>query len=221
MTNGDVVIKFEEIKEREEKKTMSKWEDVKKDITIRFYSKDKAKNYEIKRSAKRYGFDDLVLVPALMLGMEGESLRVAPIKKCMLEAWGITRDTLFKTAFSNIKYTITGMNEFMRNMMILDGMPEDLVDTIIPKEEDMYIVSNPSIICGAVAVITAREELKTRFPEGYTVIPSSVHEVLVVPKTDGVIEEDLKALVESVNANVVAPEDKLSDNVYSFEGSGV
>ncbi len=46
------------------------------------------------------------------------------------------------------------------------------------------------------------------------VIPSSIHEVIVMEKLDGMDIDDIKEMVLSVNANEVSVEDKLIDNAY-------
>ena len=50
------------------------------------------------------------------------------------------------------------------------------------------------------------------------ILPSSLHEVIVVPSVLGDAEV-FKGMVECVNAEEVKAEDKLSDNVYRFNRS--
>ena len=51
----------------------------------------------------------------------------------------------------------------------------------------------------------------------FFILPSSIHELLVVPKQDGMELSDLEAMVKEVNATQVAPEEKLSDHVYEYD----
>ena len=48
-------------------------------------------------------------------------------------------------------------------------------------------------------------------------IPSSIHEILLVPDNGEVQAEGLKEMVQEVNATEVSPEEKLSDNVYHYD----
>lgn len=68
---------------------------------------------------------------------------------------------------------------------------------------------------GAVAIIKAEEELKKAFPNGYIVIPSSIHEMLVMP-CDAIEEDKMNDLVGDVNEHALSPEERLSNNVYKF-----
>ena len=47
-------------------------------------------------------------------------------------------------------------------------------------------------------------------------MPSSVHELLVVPVNMGMDVGQLKEMVTSINASEVALEEQLSDNVYRY-----
>ena len=86
---------------------------------------------------------------------------------------------------------------------------------------DLYVASMPDMANGAGVILyphfmgKAAQELGGDF----YVIPSSVHEVLLL-KDDGAIAlEDIKEIVRSVNRSEVSHEDFLSDNVYHFDAS--
>ena len=51
----------------------------------------------------------------------------------------------------------------------------------------------------------------------FYVLPSSVHEVLVVPKRADMDVKDLEHMVQEVNATQVAVEEQLSDHVYMYD----
>ena len=53
----------------------------------------------------------------------------------------------------------------------------------------------------------------------FYVLPSSIHEVLIIPVSDGIDRDYLEEMVKSVNRDEVAPEDRLSDQVYLFDGT--
>ena len=55
-----------------------------------------------------------------------------------------------------------------------------------------------------------------RVGEKFYVLPSSVHELLVVPSNIGMDVGQLKEMVTSINASEVALEERLSDNVYRY-----
>lgn len=68
---------------------------------------------------------------------------------------------------------------------------------------------------GAIAIIKAKERLAQMYPNGYYVIPSSVHEMLVL-NMDYTDEDTITGIIRDVNANVLDPKDYLSDHAYVF-----
>lgn len=55
------------------------------------------------------------------------------------------------------------------------------------------------------------------FPEGFYILPSSVHEVLIVPKGTEMEPQELGKIVREVNRTEVSRADVLSDRVYEYD----
>ena len=51
----------------------------------------------------------------------------------------------------------------------------------------------------------------------FYILPSSIHEILIVPDNGKMGLSDLENMVKEVNATQVAPADKLTDNVYHYD----
>ena len=88
-----------------------------------------------------------------------------------------------------------------------------------------HIVINAAGAINATATIDVEATLLSMFTNqlsgmsmgDFFILPSSIHELLVVPKQDGMELSDLEAMVQEVNATQVAPEEKLSDHVYEYD----
>ena len=180
------------------------YEKVKDKIRVRLYNKEVGG--DIKTTANKYGFPDLILVPYVEGIVENGSIKVT---KELLEKWGITKEKLIRDGIKNLNYKLMGMSE------MLFGVKE--------KNPKIWVVTNKEKYCGAASIIAAKKELAKRFPDGYIVLPSSIHEVLIVSKNicedvDSNISEisELLNMVKEINATVVSPEDKLSDNIYEM-----
>lgn len=200
---------------------MGSYEEIKGSLRIRLYNKDKELNEgTISRSAEPYGFEDLVIVPVIEVETEkGEQIAAAPVVRGMVERWGVTEDEVVETALAKMNYKIKSMTEMLMEMMggyIPSEMKEDMPS---PEDETMWVVTTYNQIYGAGAVIAAREALTEMFPKGYVVLPSSVHEVIILPITDEFTDEYLKEMVNQVNTNVLEDKDYLATNVYRFEAT--
>ena len=51
----------------------------------------------------------------------------------------------------------------------------------------------------------------------FFILPSSVHEVILLPDTGNEDSEDLKKIINAVNTTQVAPEEVLSDTLYRYD----
>lgn len=96
---------------------------------------------------------------------------------------------------------------------------EDIFNQIICIEKDtMYILTNKSKLFGA-GVILYKPILKMiaqKLDDDVYILPSSIHEVILMPKRLVTDEKELKQIVVDTNENVVAVEEVLSDSVYLY-----
>lgn len=198
---------------------MRNYEEIKGALRLRMYNANKElDDAVIKRDAAAYGFDGLVVVP-VELETTYEGMVVNKIVGDTLREWNVDEDTVFEDALANMEndYIICNLNDMIFSIMGFGEAPEPTSE--IPEElgePPILMVSNRNMMCGAAAIIPATAKLIERFPLGYTVLPSSIHEVLVVPNGQ-MSDEELNGMVRDVNANVVAADDYLSDDVYVFE----
>ena len=102
---------------------------------------------------------------------------------------------------------------FDRENILDEGMIRD------GEKSPMYVLTNESGMLGASALFYpgVQEKIAEAMGEGYSVLPSSVHEVLIVPDSLGPNAIELSEMVHSVNTNVLDPKDILSDNVFHYD----
>lgn len=166
-------------------------------------------NVEVSRPAG-HGFDDLIIVPTIVLGdrIKKDNFSSVKITEGMLKSWGKTADEVIDIAEANSSYDTSRRRiiDVLMEMMGIDEMDE----FDIP----LYVVSNNSKMYGAYAVIPMLNELREMFPQGFAVIPSSIHEVLVTPL--GLPSEDMNTMINDVNEAEVSEAERLSDHAYIF-----
>ena len=164
-------------------------------------------------------FLDLAIVFSVMINISGEHFGTVLIHKNMLTLWNITKEELFDIAKKNTYQTLSP-----------DCLPlEDLVDDMIPEEDKalfsdltpafpMYVLSNIKRFHGAGVICYPEylKELSERLNQDLYVIPSSIHEVLVIPMSSDISLETLSDMVQQVNATQVPPEEVLSNHAYYF-----
>ena len=177
----------------------STYEKAKDLIKVRLYNKKNAGDvYEI---GTDYGFKDLALIPyieGIDISNDKGSIKIT---EELLDLWGVDKNEVITQGISNLKYRIMSLAEMI-------GLPEGMFP--------MMVVTNMEMYYGASSIIPAAKELTEMFSDGYVVLPSSIHEVIVVPKDVNTNINGMIGMVKEINATAVAPKDKLSDNVYEF-----
>ena len=86
----------------------------------------------------------------------------------------------------------------------------------------MKVLSNTRRIDGAVCILYpgVLESLAREEGHDLYILPSSMHEVILLPDTGAPSAEELKRMVREVNDTQVAPEEVLSGNVYRYTRAG-
>lgn len=142
-----------------------------------------------------------------------------------LKFWNVTAAEIADLARRN---TIKQFPHELFSMMELieEGMKDEekkmLAQEIADQGEEampMYVLTNREKNLGATCVVydSILEDVGESLGEDYYVLPSSIHECIIVPKREEIDPIELKAIVRDVNDTQVQPEEVLSDEIYQYE----
>ena len=171
------------------------------------------KNKELLENAFSKQFNDLSIVYRVFLGGGASFL----LTNNAVEAIGVAEDEIDARARANDKWfwTHDGMTSLLLQMVPqipgFDASDIPLVDDV------MIVASNRDKLYGA-AVMTDGEYLSKIVRGDSYIFPSSVHECIIVPTSQGDIN-DFRDMVHDVNRTAVEESDILSDNVYFFNAA--
>ena len=145
-----------------------------------------------------------------------------PVTYKMMEMFGVTEEQLHADALESTQrlYPVqyTSMAEVMNKMM---GIDADMDPDMMPATEgpQLMVLTNMQGIHGAATLFYPGqlEAIAQQMGSDFFVLPSSVHETLILPD-DGTAEPgSLQFMVREINQSTVAPEDRLSDFVYHYD----
>ncbi len=134
---------------------------------------------------------------------------ITPITNAIVEELGLKRQEIMRRAWKN---TVSEKRAVMMSLADMLGEEEEegMPKIYVLSNEDMHLGAVTMFYPGLLAVI-AKE-----LGGDLCILPSSVHECLIMPmKADTDIGE-LKKIVRKVNETEVEKEDILSYNVYRF-----
>lgn len=191
-------------------------------------------------------FFDLAVVYTCVLMGDGLGCACVLITKEHLELWGIGEDQLAADAEENMRQIMPpewmDLDDFIHEM-IRQSLGEQL-DSVVhledPEEDGvlrdrildgltravtggrnarkMFVLSNIQHFYGASAVLYPGLLAEYAKEQGcsFFLLPSSVHEMIVIADLGQERPENLKDLVREVNRSSVAEEEFLSDEIYYF-----
>lgn len=104
--------------------------------------------------------------------------------------------------------------------IIAEMMGDTFMDAFPPLDgPPMIVLTNERGVQGANALLSekALAEVERRIGS-YVVLPSSLHEVICIPIDEKMDPDTLRSMVREVNLGQVAPEERLSDEVFMCDG---
>ncbi len=185
-------------------------------------------NTELLCDVPHIPFLDLSIVFYVFISDDTTGQMTALIRNNHLNLWDINIEKLYELACENTPKTLLPSIENMESVMLnlaqehLDDFDREEWLNILSAENDssldLYVLTNSSGIFGASCILYPNI-LKT-FSESLqcdmVILPSSIHEVLLVPNSSELSFSSLREMVISINESEVAVEDRLSDEIYLF-----
>lgn len=151
----------------------------------------------------------IYLVPVSMPSADG--FGSVALTKSHLESIGVTKEELFEASKKNISddFEFTSMTAILMEM----GVPAEAYD-----ECPMFVLTSKNRINGAAQLLNdkAMATVAERLGDTFVVIPSSIHEVIVLPYDENTNVDDLTGMICAVNGSEVSPAEVLSDHPYIF-----
>ena len=171
---------------------------------------------------------DISVTYHIYIDENAEGFGSTTITNELLEKYGITEEQLYEDALQNSQRLfppeVSCMDDkFM--LSIMSGVPrehksfEESLPGISFDNAPMLVLSNQQSAFGAAVMLypDVLEKIAEKTGEDFYILPSSVHEVLLLKKDDDVSPVQLQEIVESINRTEVAPKDVLSNNVYFYD----
>lgn len=182
-------------------------------------------NKELLQTVPHREFHDLSVVYRMVFGRDENGMMSSIVDNSVLKEIGMTEDELFQAAVVNTKEkfppVIKPMTEIIVDMLIKDGMPRDIAKMMMEElglDEKMWVLTNEIDVNGAVSMLYEENlhKVAEQLGEDLYVLPSSIHETILVPTSLGEPEQ-LAEWVQEVNMNAVSLGDRLSNDVYHYD----
>lgn len=197
------------------------WEKVRDKLSVRLLEKNRNNDFLSSMPYADVG-NGLALTVDINMGEDrGGDWRIA-VNHGVMEQLGVDKETLFLTAMDDSMFIAPAVLTDM-SQALFSPDKENLLDRNDPLEpmdvSGMYVLTNEAGTMGAATLYypDVKEKAAELIGSGYYVLPSSIHECILVPESAGINERDLCDMVKQANRTVVEEKDILSDNVFHYD----
>lgn len=181
------------------------------------------KNLSLLKTVPHLPFLDLSIVFFLLLPCrEQDSAATVLIDNKTLMLWDLKEKELMSLARENtprlLHHDLIPMNTMIRKVL-----KPDAADRLTQKEKEtdmspMFVLTNHLRLFGAGCLLYPHllSDFSGRCGSDLYILPSSIHEVLLLPVSDAFSQEDLTQIVRQVNEDHVSQDEFLSDHAYLY-----
>lgn len=173
-------------------------------------------NREILREIPYRTYLDLAVVYYYLMDMSDDGNATILINQKQLELWNLTGEELDRQAWENtvadLPASLRPMSEVLHEY--LDTPETETKSPSLP----MYVLTNEKKIFGAICIRYPGilKKLAEKLGGDFYILPSSVHECILVPVAGSVSRDALKEMVIDINLTQVEPQEILANQVYMY-----
>lgn len=178
------------------------------------------RNRELLQQVPHYRFLDLSIVFNCLIESSPSGSATILIHNHHLSYWDITRDDLYALAQQNtpklLAYDLRNMTDILKELLADENIPADTPEAAAAFP--MYVLTNRYKLNGSGCILYQNllRDFANRLGSDLYILPSSVHEVLIIPVQAQTSTEELSDMVRDVNSSQLSREEILSDHVYYY-----
>lgn len=191
------------------------------------------KNEKQLKNIPHYKMFDLAIIFCLLVNRDSNGIGCITINQELIEKWNVTSNDLYNDAQKNTPFLfppkVKSMKEVIKSIILKElsadensEETDEILSMLMDTSEDehqMFVATNVDGINGA-AWLCYENELESfgkMINSSFYILPSSIHEVILVPSQEKMEPQTLLEMVKDVNNTQVADNEILSNNIYRYE----
>ncbi len=200
------------------------WKNVKEIVTLKLVNKESNKELLEKTPHIDY-LDEMAIIFKILLPNDkapnGDGMATITISNEMLSRYGIDLATLQEVALKNTEKSLPMKLASMFDTFV-EMRGEEFAKEMLPEipsdGPQMLILTNTEKVSGASTILYPGllEKIGEKYGD-FVLIPSSVHEVIIVTNTGKAEMPKFNDMVKDVNRTEVASNDVLADRAYYYD----
>ena len=173
------------------------------------------KNEALLRTIPHIPYRDLAIVFYILFDVDENGTATIPITHELLEMWETTQEKVYQIAKKNIATLLPATLKPMQVVIEeLTGMPYEGAE-----EDIMFVLTNSIRNFGASCILYSGilDQIGGLFGENYFILPSSIHEVILIPESKSPPIDVLNDMVSEINETQLSVEEVLADHAYYYD----
>lgn len=201
------------------------WEQVKGRLAFRLLSKERNKetleNYVYKE------FLDLAAIVTFCAEIDEQGVKAIRVTHDLAERWNVSKEEILQAAEENTEDLFPVRMEPILDTLcrVADISRDDLPEEVLAEEDSpqIMVLTNYLGVNGATVLLydSFLQQVYEKLRGKFIILPSSIHEVIVMPLASAPPITDSQKMVEQINRSAVKEEEILSDSVYLYDGEKV
>ena len=181
-----------------------------------------SKNRKLLQNSVYMDFGEFALVLYVMVSNDEEGLYKLKVTTDMCQRFGWNEKDILNYALENtmhlFPYNVSTLHELLQKAVNSIGIFPDMNIPKVPGAPEITVLTNNVCVNGATAIFYpgVLKEIAEKRGTSLFLLPSSIHEFIIM-EDDGICNpEELKYMVQEVNGSAVPPEEVLSDDIYYY-----
>ncbi|MBP3609919.1 MAG: hypothetical protein J6J42_06240 [Lachnospiraceae bacterium] len=195
------------------------WEDFRRRVFMRLINRDK--NQQLLQDVPYREFMDLAIIYYYSVPISEETAGTMIVTEEHLKMLQVSVDELHQAAESNCQRFQPVQIRDIRDVMQKLGSKLGTTVPELSQEEfvSMYVMSNTKGMYGAVSMVFQEElhRFSERLKRNFYLLPSSIHEVILIPEHKEFCQEYFSYMVREINRTQVETTEVLSDSIYYYD----
>ncbi|MCH5265003.1 MAG: hypothetical protein J1F02_03825 [Lachnospiraceae bacterium] len=168
-------------------------------------------------------FLNLAITFQLVCNISEQGIETLRISNELMDKWGVSTRTLVTLAEKNTPRLFPPKVDSLTNLLL---QYFELAEHFLPEQEgapdptaSMLILSNECSINGATTLLYPDmiHNLAEKYQKNLYILPSSIHELILIPDDNAESLSELTKLVRDINQRHVQKEEVLSDTAYYYD----
>lgn len=180
-------------------------------------------NQQLLKEIPHIPYLDLAICFYYLYGENEQEQGTILIRNEHLKLWKVNDQTIYELARENtpklLPASVSDMQTILKQLRSAEPMISLDIEEPLDNNSQMYILSNYKNLFGASCILyeDLLRQISKNLQSSFMIIPSSIHEVILVRCHDRSLVSNFSKLVQSINHTELQVDEILSDHVYFYD----